>query len=198
MAITRDPYKIYIHFVRKKTLKNTIFICSCNIVKKSHFCSYKYMFIFQWMVQYSSTLILGSTISVDSFFMVSGMLVSLGFFEYITKTGQFNLILFYVHRYLRITLPLSLVVLFYVTLPQFLGSGPMLYNVYRNHQKHCQDYWWSTLLHLQAYVNPDKLVSMHFSYISFNYESDNNSVATKIESLFLLFCQIPNSEPLLV
>lgn len=111
------------------------------------------------MKQYSSTLILGSTVSVDSFFVTSGMLVAKGFFEYVTNEGRFNLLLFYVHRYLRITLPLSLVVLFYATLPQFLGSGPMLYNVYKNHQKYCQDYWWSTLLHLQAYFNPDKLVN---------------------------------------
>lgn len=116
------------------------------------------LFYLQWILDYSSTLILGSTVSVDSFFMASGMLVSLGFFEYVTKAGNFNIFLFYIHRYLRITLPLSLVVLFYVTLPQFLGSGPLLYDVYKNHQKFCQDYWWSTLLHLQAYVNPDKLV----------------------------------------
>lgn len=116
------------------------------------------------MLQYSSTLILGSTVSVDSFFMTSGMLVSLGFFEYVTKAKKFNVLLFYTHRYLRITLPLSLVVLFYVTLPQFLGTGPFLYDVYLKHQKYCQDYWWSTLLHLQAYVNPDKLVSTENSF----------------------------------
>nr|CAI5824425.1 unnamed protein product [Callosobruchus analis] len=119
-----------------------------------------------WIVRYSSTLILGSTVSVDSFFMTSGMLVSLEFFEYVTKTGSFNIYLFYLHRYLRITLPLSTVVLFYVSLPQFLGSGPVLYDVYANHQKHCQDYWWSTLLHIQAYINPDKLCIYPIWYLS--------------------------------
>lgn len=99
------------------------------------------------------------------FFMTSGMLVSLGFFEYVTKTGTFNIFLFYLHRYLRITLPLALVVLFYTTLAHFLGTGPILYNVYKEHQKYCQDYWWSTLLHIQAYVNPDKLVSTDFMII---------------------------------
>ncbi|XP_074031574.1 nose resistant to fluoxetine protein 6 [Leptinotarsa decemlineata] len=119
-----------------------------------------------WIIRYSSTLILGSTVSVDSFFMTSGMLVSLGFFEYVSKTGSFNLALFYLHRYLRITLPLALIVLFYATLPQFLGSGPVLHNVYVDHQKFCQDYWWSTLLHLQSYVNPDKLCIYPVWYLS--------------------------------
>ncbi|KAJ8945118.1 hypothetical protein NQ318_001583 [Aromia moschata] len=97
---------------------------------------------------------------------MSGMLVANGFFEYVTKTGSFNLALFYLHRYLRITLPLALVVLFYATMPQFLGSGPLLYDVYLYHQKFCQDYWWSTLLHIQTYVNPSKLCIYPIWYLS--------------------------------
>lgn len=92
--------------------------------------------------------------------MISGMLVSIGYFEYVLKSNKFNLFMFYIQRYLRITLPLAFVVLFYCFLPQFLGEGPLMYDVHKNHQKACQDYWWSTLLHLQSYVNPGKLVSL--------------------------------------
>ncbi|KAJ8920095.1 hypothetical protein NQ315_011750, partial [Exocentrus adspersus] len=119
-----------------------------------------------WIVQFSSTLVLGSTITVDSFFMTSGMLVSIGFFEHVTKTGSFNPALFYLHRYLRITAPLAVVILFYVSTVQFLGSGPLQEYVYTNHQKPCQDYWWAALLHVQAYVNPTALCIYQNWYLS--------------------------------
>ncbi|XP_030761631.1 nose resistant to fluoxetine protein 6-like [Sitophilus oryzae] len=119
-----------------------------------------------WPTSYSSLLILGSSVSVDSFFLISAMFVSMGFFDYVEKTGSFNILSFYMVRYLRITLPLALVMVFYMYLVQFFADGPYAYDVYLLHQKPCRDYWWSTLLHVQTLINPGELCLYPIWYLS--------------------------------
>ncbi|XP_044271288.1 nose resistant to fluoxetine protein 6-like [Tribolium madens] len=113
--------------------------------------------ILDWILNYSSTIIIGGTICVDTFFMISGLLVSISFFEHVTKNGTFNVLTFYLYRYFRITPPLAIVVLIYATLIQFLGSGPLWYDTCMAHLEPCKYYWWSTLLHIQSYTNPHAL-----------------------------------------
>jgi hypothetical protein len=58
-------------------------------------------------------LVLNAFPAVDTFFFMSGLLVAyLSFFE--LEKGRFNLILFYVHRYIRLTIPLGLTIAFIV------------------------------------------------------------------------------------
>jgi len=46
--------------------------------------------------------ILNSTVSVDTFFLLSGLLVTYNLLKALNKSkGKFNLLMFYVHRYLR-------------------------------------------------------------------------------------------------
>lgn len=113
----------------------------------------------QWVVYYRSTFVTGGTLCVDTFFMISGMLVSIGYFEQTTKQqGSINWPMFYLYRYLRITPPLAIVVLWYSTLIQHLGSGPLWNEMLSIVQKPCQEYWWATILHIQNYVHPFPLV----------------------------------------
>ncbi|CAH1370736.1 unnamed protein product, partial [Tenebrio molitor] len=113
--------------------------------------------LIDWILNYTSTVIIGGTICVDSFLFVSGMLVSYGFFETVTKNKSFNVALFYVHRYIRITLPLSVAVIVYSSFIQHFGSGPLWRETYLTMQLPCQHFWWSTLLHIQNYINPSFL-----------------------------------------
>lgn len=120
------------------------------------------MSFFQWVLKYSSTVIIGGTVCVDSFLFVSGMLVSYGFFENVTKYNRFNVLRFYGRRYMRITLPLAVAVVLYSNFIQFFGEGPLWRETYEAMQKPCQKYWWSTLLHVQNYVNPQVLVGIQY------------------------------------
>ncbi|CAH0555457.1 unnamed protein product [Brassicogethes aeneus] len=113
--------------------------------------------ILEWEMEYPSTLILGSTVSVDSFFMISGMLVGVGFFDHVEKTKKFNL---------QLTAPLAINLLIWCTLVQFLGSGTLMFDVYTTYQKPCQDYWWSTLLHIQSFINPGIWCNYPIWYLS--------------------------------
>lgn len=60
----------------------------------------------------------------------------------------------YLHRYLRYTPALAVMILFYVSFTKFLGSGPF-FNPPTNE---CEQYWWSALLHVSIYTNPQATV----------------------------------------
>ncbi|KAJ3643262.1 hypothetical protein Zmor_025986 [Zophobas morio] len=122
--------------------------------------------ILDWVLNYSSTIIIGGTICVDTFFMLSGLLVSISFFDHVARNGTFNIFTFYLYRYFRITPTLGIVVLIYATLIQFFGSGPLWYDTCVAHLRPCRYYWWSTLLHVQSYVNPGALCILQTWYLS--------------------------------
>ncbi|KAJ3658758.1 hypothetical protein Zmor_010479 [Zophobas morio] len=122
--------------------------------------------IMDWVLYYRSTAITGGTLCVDTFFMISGMLVSVGFFQEVKKSGRMNWIVFYLYRYMRITPPLAIVVLCYSTLVHHLGSGPLWRDMLDILQKPCQEYWWATILHIQNYVHPFPLCMTQAWYLT--------------------------------
>lgn len=129
------------------------------------------VFLFlKWVLYYRSTAITGGTLCVDTFFMISGMLVSIGFFQQVEKLGKLNWVLFYLYRYMRITPPLAIVVLIYATLIHRFGSGPLWHDMLDIVQKPCQEYWWATLLHIQNYVHPFPLVSVINWKLNWDYQ----------------------------
>ncbi|KAJ8935092.1 hypothetical protein NQ318_010319 [Aromia moschata] len=119
-----------------------------------------------WVERYFSTLIMGGTVSVDTFFLIGSTLLSYHFFLTVTKTKKFNLFYFYLYRNARIFIPLAVVTAIYATLLNKLGSGPTWYDYSCDFQKPCQDFWWSTLLHLQSYVNPENLCIVQVWYLT--------------------------------
>lgn len=80
-------------------------------------------------------------------------------FVIIFRSGKINVLRFYVHRYLRLTPLLAVVILFTVSLFRFLGNGPFWFSTPSIVGGSCEQYWWSALLHIQNYVNPHAIVS---------------------------------------
>lgn len=115
-------------------------------------------FVFQWIMEYPSTIIIGGTVCVDTFLMISGLLVTYTFFDYMDKYRKFNLLFFYIYRYVRITLPVAMAVIWHAYYLQFLGSGPLWYDGLKSQSINCHLSWWGSLLHLQSYVNPKEMV----------------------------------------
>lgn len=109
---------------------------------------------FTWMDSVAFAAIENATLSVDSFFMLSGLLVA-----YITlrglerARGQFSWIMFYVHRYVRLTPVMMSVVAFVATLYVYLGSGPWWGKVAEGLPKHCVENWWTNMLYINNFVN---------------------------------------------
>ena len=116
-------------------------------------------YVLQWTDKLHSMVLISATLSVDTFFTISGVLMSYGFMKTKYRSTRFNILFYYCHRYVRLTAPLVPVVLVSATLLKYLGSGPKWPYMFLYFQKNCQLYWWSTLLYVQNYVNISNMVS---------------------------------------
>ncbi|XP_021707319.1 nose resistant to fluoxetine protein 6 isoform X1 [Aedes aegypti] len=122
--------------------------------------------IFDWIKSYHSMLVVGGTVSVDSFFLLSGLLVCWSLLKELDKNRRLNLPVMYLHRYLRLTPALAALMLLSTTLLKYGGSGPMWKNMVVLMEDSCEKYWWSALLYLQNYVNPTEICLGHSWYLS--------------------------------
>ncbi|KAJ3657612.1 hypothetical protein Zmor_009399 [Zophobas morio] len=113
--------------------------------------------LMHWPEKLHSMFILSGDISVDTFFTIGGTLVSYGFMSARHNNLRFNLLQYYLHRYLRLTSSLFIVVLVSATLLTYTGSGPKwpLFTLY--FQKNCETSWWATLLYVQNYARSQKM-----------------------------------------
>ena len=87
-----------------------------------------------------------SALPVDIFFVFSGMLVSYTFMNEMSKGKKFNLLFHFIHRYLRLTPALAIMLLFNATLFSRIGSGPLWKQYSHSTEEACRDNWWKFLL----------------------------------------------------
>ncbi|XP_071955722.1 nose resistant to fluoxetine protein 6-like [Antedon mediterranea] len=101
-----------------------------------------------------------ATFSVDSFFFLSGLLVTYLTLKYLQKNeGKINWVMFYVHRYLRLTPVYMIVIFVFATLTPHFASGPFYSMIFdpnpdpgvENQMTYCQDYWWTNLLYINNF-----------------------------------------------
>ena len=59
---------------------------------------------------------------------------------------------------IRLTPVFLVMILFHITLLKELSQGPIYHNVTVPEGKACKDYWWSSLLYIQNYINPTETV----------------------------------------
>ncbi|EFX71086.1 hypothetical protein DAPPUDRAFT_60562 [Daphnia pulex] len=106
---------------------------------------------YSWAMQ----SIANGTVSVDTFFLMSGLLVSFLLLRELDRTkGKFNIGLYYLHRYLRLT-PVYAVILGYIaTLMVYSGTGPNWYSVTLVSQG-CRITWWRHFLYINNFFPMD-------------------------------------------
>ncbi|XP_025084471.1 O-acyltransferase like protein-like isoform X1 [Pomacea canaliculata] len=112
------------------------------------------------MIQdWTMTPLVSGTLSVDTFFLLSGCLTSYLFLRQAQKAGGItcrNMILYYVHRFWRLTPLYMMTIMFYAGIMPYLMSGP-----YDNSQTaavtNCKKYWWANLLYVNNIVTMKKL-----------------------------------------
>ncbi|XP_071955725.1 nose resistant to fluoxetine protein 6-like [Antedon mediterranea] len=107
-----------------------------------------------------------ATFSVDSFFFLSGLLVTYLTLKYLQKhDGKLNWLMFYVHRYLRLTPVYAMVIFVYTTLTPHFANGPLYQSFFdpnpppgvESSVTYCQKYWWTNLLYINN-LYPSSLV----------------------------------------
>ncbi|XP_062589905.1 nose resistant to fluoxetine protein 6-like [Saccostrea cucullata] len=109
-----------------------------------------------WLQRWTFQIIINGIYSVDSFFLLSGLLVSyLTLKELQKRDGKLNWLLFYFHRFWRLTPAMMLVILVYTAYFQYWGSGP-LWPLTSPDYQNCKDYWWRNLLYIQNFFSVSK------------------------------------------
>ncbi|KAH0807828.1 hypothetical protein GEV33_014962 [Tenebrio molitor] len=114
--------------------------------------------------------LVSASLSVDTFFTIGSALMSYGFMKAKCKNVRFNLFLYYLHRYLRLTAPFAIVVLVSATLLKYMGSGPKWPLVDLNFQQPCANNWWSALLYVQNYVNVTDMCVIQSWYLNIDFQ----------------------------
>lgn len=101
--------------------------------------------------RFSFQAIGNATVSVDTFFMLSGLLVVYGVMHLMkANNGKMNWLYFYVHRFWRLTPPYMLVLMVYVPLLQYWGDGPY-WPITGVEKDYCSDTWWYNLLYINNF-----------------------------------------------
>ncbi|XP_072028267.1 nose resistant to fluoxetine protein 6-like [Amphiura filiformis] len=136
--------------------------------------------------------VLNGTFSVDTFFLLSGFLVTYLTLKELRKTsGRINWFLFYFHRFWRIT-PLYMVTLaIFATLTPYLGKGGGKDDLLKSTSEACQKYWWANLLYISnLYPFPGNLNDQCMAWSWYL----SNDMQFFIISPFIIYCLYKSSK----
>ncbi|XP_065347195.1 nose resistant to fluoxetine protein 6-like [Cloeon dipterum] len=112
--------------------------------------------VIPYLRQTMFTIISNAYLSVDSFFFIGGFLLARSFFA-AARRQSFDVLKFYLYRYLRLTVPLAVMVAFYLTVLNHLGNGPYWYTLMGQRMiSTCQQNWWQVLAYVNNYIGIDK------------------------------------------
>ncbi|XP_022104547.1 nose resistant to fluoxetine protein 6-like [Acanthaster planci] len=93
--------------------------------------------------------ILYSTVSVDTFFFLSGLLLVYLTLKQLEKSnGKLNWFLFYLHRFVRITPAYMISIAIWTTLTVYFGQGPGKITLFETAAGNCRERWWTNLLYI--------------------------------------------------
>ncbi|XP_052756094.1 O-acyltransferase like protein-like [Galleria mellonella] len=117
-----------------------------------------------------SLWITAAPITVDTFFALSGLLLVY------TTAGKMtglklvkNLHLFYLNRYLRLFPVLAACILLQASLFHRVSDGPA-WEAVAGQTDRCRQYWWTTLLYIQNYYNPNYMCVPHSWYLAIDFQ----------------------------
>ncbi|CAL4082235.1 unnamed protein product [Meganyctiphanes norvegica] len=82
-----------------------------------------------------------ANVVTDTFFFMGGMLVTYGLLKELEKTEKFNIIMYYVHRFIRLSPTMAVLSWYYASVNYHFWDGPNAYGV-ESVRKNCQKYWW--------------------------------------------------------
>ncbi|CAH2076886.1 unnamed protein product, partial [Iphiclides podalirius] len=109
---------------------------------------------FQWATTTRAMWVTSATITVDTFFMLSGLLIVYSTAGKLSSMQLLkNIHLFYLNRLLRMFPILAAMILYEASFLNRVLDGPK-WNDMVTPILNCRQYWWSALLHIQNLYNP--------------------------------------------
>jgi hypothetical protein len=116
--------------------------------------------VLAWSQNIAFQLIVSGLFSVDTFFVLSGFLTAILFVRQITKEKlTFRLmILYYIHRYIRLTPTFVLVILVSINLTPYFGRGPLFPSTQGFETDGCSHRgWWTSVLYISNLLKTDDM-----------------------------------------
>ncbi|XP_058814371.1 nose resistant to fluoxetine protein 6-like [Topomyia yanbarensis] len=108
-----------------------------------------------------------SALSADIFLVLSAMLLTYGVMRELTNNaGKIGIVRIWIHRIVRVLPAYGFLIYFVVAFAEHFGEGPLYRHVVQPTVDACADNWWSAILFIQNYVNPDRLCLPHTWYLS--------------------------------
>ena len=102
--------------------------------------------------RFSFQFVVNGTLSVDSFFFLSGLLVAYLALKEVRDKGRMNWVYFVCHRYWRLTPLYAYVLLFFTNISKTLIFGPFSATIANFKQiDSCKPYWWTNLLYINNF-----------------------------------------------
>ncbi|XP_033120843.1 nose resistant to fluoxetine protein 6-like [Anneissia japonica] len=123
-------------------------------------------YLFDVYKKFTFLAISNATFSVDSFFVLSGLLITYLTLKHLKKfNGRINWAMFYFHRFWRLT-PFYMVVLsIHANLIVYFGKGQGLIEWAQREHNTCANYWWTNLLYINnLYPFPGSLTTQCMSW----------------------------------
>ncbi|XP_055913312.1 nose resistant to fluoxetine protein 6-like [Eupeodes corollae] len=124
----------------------------------------------EWKKSFSYLHVANGTLAVDSFFFLGGLLVAWSGFKELDRTkGKLNIIMMYVHRYIRLTPLVAVIMLILYSVKDILGEGPFKEGV--NGGDICNGHnWWPNLLYIQNYYIPNPKCLARSWYLAVDFQ----------------------------
>ncbi|XP_067685689.1 O-acyltransferase like protein-like [Haliotis asinina] len=107
---------------------------------------------------FSFQVIMNGTLSVDTFFFLSGLLVTYLFLKETEKAGGLkvkHMVMYYVHRYLRLTPVYAYVIFVYTFVVPYLVDGPTWTSP--TDKASCENNWWINMLYINNLLRADQM-----------------------------------------
>ncbi|XP_046487759.1 nose resistant to fluoxetine protein 6-like [Neodiprion pinetum] len=122
--------------------------------------------ILKWLNSWESAFIQGALYAVDTFFVVSGFMMTYLFLRAMKSGKKISIPMLYFHRYLRLTPGVVVLILFVRFFLHRVANGPLWKMLLNLAVKPCDDNWWVNLLYLQNLVNPENICLLHTWYLA--------------------------------
>uniref|UniRef100_A0A6P7FQC7 Nose resistant to fluoxetine protein 6-like n=1 Tax=Diabrotica virgifera virgifera TaxID=50390 RepID=A0A6P7FQC7_DIAVI len=116
-----------------------------------------------------AAIIFHADLFVDTFFLISGLLVTYGLLNNLNTGKKFNPVFMVVARYLRLT-PLYAFCIFYqATLLYHMGNGPLWEPVLGQEREDCRKNWWTGILYVSNLIDSEHMCMVQSWYLACDF-----------------------------
>ncbi|CAF1611273.1 unnamed protein product, partial [Adineta ricciae] len=112
--------------------------------------------LLEFQKRFDSQLVINALYGVDTFFLISAMLVTLSLLRMLKKSGMprwYFWPMMYLERYLRLVPPYIMIFLLYIYVTPYIGEGPLwTAKNFPMQNSDCHNYWWAYFLLINNFV----------------------------------------------